>query len=80
MELTSRRRSDEIPRAIEQLQLRHGSPGCVDICLASNIIEVGIDIDRLAPDDHRRPAEDDSPVHPGQRAGRPARPTSARAW
>ena len=48
MELTSRRRSDEIPRAIEQLQLRHGSPGCADICLASNIIEVGIDIDRLA--------------------------------
>lgn len=48
MELTSRRRSDEIPRAIEQLQLQHGRPGCADICLASNIIEVGIDIDRLA--------------------------------
>jgi hypothetical protein len=48
MELTSRRRSDEIPRAIEQLQLQHGRPGCADICLASNIIEVGIDIDRLS--------------------------------
>ncbi len=47
MELTSRRRSDEIPKAIEQLQVRYGSPGCVDICLASNIIEVGVDIDRL---------------------------------
>lgn len=47
MELTSRRRSDEIPKAIEQLQTRYGEPGCVDICLASNIIEVGIDIDRL---------------------------------
>lgn len=47
MELTSRRRSDEIPKAIEQLQLRYGEDGCVDICLASNIIEVGIDIDRL---------------------------------
>ena len=47
MELTSRRRSDEIPRAIEQLQLHHDSPGCADICLASNLIEVGIDIDRL---------------------------------
>lgn len=47
MELTSRRRSDDIPKAIEQLQLNYGSPGCVDICLASNIIEVGIDIDRL---------------------------------
>jgi hypothetical protein len=47
MELTSRRRSDEIPRAIEELQVRYGEPSCVDICLASNIIEVGIDIDRL---------------------------------
>lgn len=51
MELTSRRRSDEIPRAIEQLQARY-IPGlerqeAVDICLASNIIEVGVDIDRL---------------------------------
>jgi hypothetical protein len=47
MELTSRRRSDDIPKAIEQLQLSYGNPGCVDICLASNIIEVGVDIDRL---------------------------------
>jgi Helicase conserved C-terminal domain len=47
MELTSRRRSDDIPKAIEQLQKIYGSPDCIDICLASNIIEVGIDIDRL---------------------------------
>ena len=47
MELTSRRRSDEIPRAIEQLEVQYGTQGCVDICLASNIIEVGVDIDRL---------------------------------
>lgn len=47
MELTSRRRNDEIPRAIEQLQAPYGSQGCIDICLASNIIEVGVDIDRL---------------------------------
>ena len=51
MELTSRRRSDEIPKAIEQLQSRY-LPGqdrqeAIDICLASNIIEVGVDIDRL---------------------------------
>ncbi|MEI2638740.1 MAG: helicase-related protein [Microthrixaceae bacterium] len=47
MELTSRRRNDEIPKAIEQLEAEYGEQGCVDICLASNIIEVGIDIDRL---------------------------------
>jgi hypothetical protein len=47
MELTSRRRSDDIPKAIEQLQVPYGETGCVDICLASNIIEVGVDIDRL---------------------------------
>jgi hypothetical protein len=47
MELTSRRRSDEIPKAIEHLQASYGDPACIDICLASNIIEVGIDIDRL---------------------------------
>ena len=51
MELTSRRRSDEIPKAIEQLQVRYvpgqKQQGSIDICLASNIIEVGVDIDRL---------------------------------
>jgi hypothetical protein len=47
MELTSRRRSDDIPKAIDQLQLRYGEVGAVDICLASNIIEVGVDIERL---------------------------------
>jgi hypothetical protein len=48
IELTSRRRNDEIPKAIEELQRQYGSDGCIDVCLASNIIEVGIDIDRLA--------------------------------
>ncbi|MER7604762.1 helicase-related protein [Nocardioides sp. NPDC127503] len=47
MELTSRRRSDEIPKAIEQLQEQLPSPDCIDICLASNIIEVGVDVPRL---------------------------------
>lgn len=47
MELTSRRRSDDIPKAIVQLQTPYGEDACVDICLASNIIEVGVDIDRL---------------------------------
>lgn len=48
MELTSRRRSDEIPEAIDLLKKPYGAKGCIDICLASNIIEVGVDIDRLA--------------------------------
>lgn len=52
MELTSRRRSDEIPKAIEQLQVKYAvgkeRQDAFDICLASNIIEVGVDIDRLA--------------------------------
>ena len=49
MELTSRRRNDEIPRAIEELQQRYDGKGrAVDVCLASNIIEVGVDIDRLS--------------------------------
>lgn len=48
MELTSRRRSDEIPKAIDELMATLPDKETVDICLASNIIEVGIDIDRLA--------------------------------
>ena len=47
-ELTSRLRSDEIPKAIDELSRRAGSDDPVDVCLASNIIEVGIDIDRLS--------------------------------
>lgn len=47
MELTSRRRSDEIPKAIEELQVSYGDDRCIDVCLASNIIEVGVDINRL---------------------------------
>jgi hypothetical protein len=48
MELTGRRRNDEIPRAIEELSQAYESGNAVDVCLASNIIEVGIDIDRLS--------------------------------
>ena len=48
MELTSRRKSDEITRAIDELGTAYPDPRAVDICLASNIIEVGVDIDRLS--------------------------------
>jgi len=49
MELTSRTRSDEVPAAIDALKVEYtpGRKDSIDVCLASNIIEVGIDIDRL---------------------------------
>jgi hypothetical protein len=48
-ELTGRLRNDEIPKAMEELEVRTtGARRAVDICLASNIVEVGIDIDRLS--------------------------------
>lgn len=50
-ELTGRLRSSEVPKAISNLEISctsaSGKPA-VDVCLASNIIEVGIDIDRLS--------------------------------
>ena len=49
LELTGRLRNDEIPKAMEDLELpTTGGRRAVDICLASNIVEVGIDIDRLS--------------------------------
>jgi len=49
LELTGRLRSDEVPAAIEALEVPTTSSALpIDACLASNIIEVGIDIDRLS--------------------------------
>lgn len=48
LELTSRRRDDDIPKAIEELGTPSSERNSVDICLASNIIEVGVDIERLS--------------------------------
>ena len=46
-ELTSRKRDSELPEAIDSLSRDiHNNP--VDVCLASNIIEVGVDIPRLS--------------------------------
>lgn len=53
-ELTSRIRSDQIPAAIQRLEIPFSRDekgrvrDAVEACLASSIIEVGIDIDRLA--------------------------------
>jgi hypothetical protein len=49
MELTSRLQSHEVPTAIQRLEVEVEDGNYpVDVCLASNIIEVGIDIDRLS--------------------------------
>lgn len=50
LELTSRISNQAIPDSIEKLETSYSSADnkAIDICLASNIIEVGIDIDRLA--------------------------------
>lgn len=50
LELTGRVRSDRIPEAISELEVRttEQEVRAVDVCLASSIIEVGVDIDRLS--------------------------------
>lgn len=52
-ELTSRIRSDQVPKELERLEKTYNSSvgasqEAVDACLASNIIEVGVDISRLS--------------------------------
>jgi hypothetical protein len=47
MELTGRLADDQVPRSIDELS-QHVGPDSTEVCLASNIIEVGIDIDRLS--------------------------------
>jgi hypothetical protein len=48
-ELTSRLSNDEVSVAIDKLKQEYDDIGnVIDICLASNIIEVGVDIDRLS--------------------------------
>lgn len=49
-ELTGRAGSDQLPKAIASLEAGYPEAGTrpLDVCLASNILEVGIDIDRLS--------------------------------
>lgn len=47
-ELTSRLTSDEVSAAIGELKTDTKRGTAIDVCLASSIIEVGIDIDRLS--------------------------------
>jgi hypothetical protein len=47
-ELTGRLGTDQVPKSMDQLSQPASSTDAVDVCLASNVIEVGIDIDRLS--------------------------------
>lgn len=49
-ELTGRLKHDEVPLALAKLEIerRAEKDESVDVCLASNIIEVGVDVDRLS--------------------------------
>lgn len=47
LELTSRVKDAELPKTIDRL-FKTAGDGAVDTCLASNIIEVGVDIPRLS--------------------------------
>jgi hypothetical protein len=54
LELTSRKQSHEISKTIDDLKVeydgnkKNSRDSAIDLCLASNIIEVGVDIDRLS--------------------------------
>ncbi|WP_030087703.1 helicase-related protein [Streptomyces baarnensis] len=46
-ELTSRANSSEVPKRLKQVEQRLGHPDAVDVLLATNMISVGVDVDRL---------------------------------
>ncbi|MEO8776041.1 MAG: helicase-related protein, partial [Candidatus Nanopelagicales bacterium] len=46
-EMTSRKQSSEIPHELEILEERRGDVEAADVVLATNMISVGVDIDRL---------------------------------
>jgi len=50
LELTSRMTNEEIPQSLEELGRKYTGKNsrAIDVCLASSIIEVGIDVDRLS--------------------------------
>ena len=47
IEVTSRIPSDDIGRVLESLSISEGKPGAIDVALATNMISVGVDVERL---------------------------------
>ena len=47
IELTSREPSSDIPSHLERMAVAHPNPEALDVILATNMISVGVDIDRL---------------------------------
>lgn len=49
-ELTGRLKNDDVPTALAKLEIerKRENDNSIDVCLASNIIEVGVDVDRLS--------------------------------
>lgn len=47
VEITSRMSSYEIPKKLNQLETPYTSKGCLDTAIATNMIAVGMDVDRL---------------------------------
>ena len=46
-EMTSRKKSKEIPKILERLKLNKENPDFIDVLLATNMLSVGVDIPRL---------------------------------
>ena len=46
-ELTSRKNASEVPEELERLSAPYGTEKCPDVVLATNMISVGVDVDRL---------------------------------
>lgn len=47
VELTGRKNASEVKKGLEDLAIKRGEKGCVDLCLATNMISVGLDVGRL---------------------------------
>lgn len=47
IEITSRMTSFEIPKKLKQLETKYTESGCLDTAVATNMIAVGMDVDRL---------------------------------